>query len=92
MQITRDIGELEAMGAGQRQDDAVLGRRCLQLEIELPTKPLAERKSPRPIHSAAEGRMDDELHAAGFIEESLEDDDVLEWAARRARSGHLQGM
>src|SRR4029079_3634721 len=46
-------------------------------EIELPTKLLAQRQTPGAVDTAAIGRMHDELHAAGLIEEALKDD-VLE--------------
>ena len=62
------------MRGRQRQHDIVLGRRRLQFEVELAAETLAQRQSPGPIDAAAEGRVDDELHAARFVEEALEDD------------------
>src|SRR6201999_2673437 len=77
MEIARDLRQIETMGGGQRQDDIVLGRRRLKLEIELAAEALAQGEAPGPVDAAAEGRMDDELHAARLVEETFEDDRVL---------------
>src|ERR1700761_4656439 len=50
----------------------VLGCRSLQLEVEGAAKALAQRQSPSAIDAAAERRMNNELHAAGFVEKTLE--------------------
>jgi hypothetical protein len=71
VEIARDLGKLERMCRGQREDDVVLGRRRLQLEIELAAKAFAQRKAPGAIDAAAIRRMHDELHSAGFIKEPL---------------------
>ncbi len=62
---------------GQRDVDAVVGRRRLQLEVERAAEALAQRQSPRFVDPPAERRMDDELHAAALIEEALGDDGGL---------------
>ena len=88
MEVAGDVAELETVRRGQRQHDVVLGRRRLQLEIELAAKALAQREAPGPIDAAAERRMDDELHAARLVEEALEHDRVLRrQAAERRRGG-----
>ena len=74
IEVARDLAQLEAVRRGQRQNDAVLGRRRLQLEIELAAKPLAQGQAPGAIDAAAVRRVDHELHAAGFIEEALQHD------------------
>ncbi len=74
LQVAEDVGEREAVLFGQRDVDAVVGRGRLQLEVEGPAEPLTQRQSPRPVHACAERRMDDELHAAAFVEEPLGDD------------------
>ena len=74
MQVARDLGQLEAVRRGQREHDVVLGRRRLQLEIELAAEALAQRQAPGAVDAAAIGRMDDQLHAAGLVEEALEHD------------------
>ena len=91
MQVARDLGELEAVRGGQRQHDVVLGRRRLQLEVELAAEALAQRQAPGAVDAAAVGRMDDELHAAGLVEEALEHDRVLrrQAAERGVRRGEI---
>ena len=59
---------------GERQHDRVLGGRRLQLEVERAAEALAQRQAPGAVDAAAERRVDDELHAAGFVEEALEHD------------------
>ena len=63
----------------QRNDDAVVGGRGLQLEIERAAEALAQREAPGAIDARAERRVNDQLHAAAFIEESLGDDGLLRW-------------
>ena len=87
VEIARDLGKLEAMCGGQREDNIVLGRRRLQLEIEFAAKALAQRQSPGAVDAAAVGRMDDELHAADLVEEALEHDRVLRRQAAQRRMG-----
>src|SRR5207249_503371 len=91
IEITCDLLERETVCRRQREHDIVFGRRRLQLEIELAAEPLAQRQSPGPIDAAAKGRMDDELHAADFVEETLEHDRVLrrEAAQRRKARGKV---
>src|SRR5580704_13805088 len=91
MQVTRDLAELEAVRGGERQHDGVLGRRGLQLKVERAAEALAQRKSPSAVDAAAEGGVDDELHAAGFIEEALENDAALcrQGAEGGARCGEI---
>ena len=80
------------MAGRERQHDRVLGGCSLQLEIELAAKTLAQCKPPRAIDPAAERRMYDELHAAGFVEEALEDDRLLRGhrPQRRARGSEVR--
>src|SRR3954447_21697586 len=61
----------------KRQQNGVLGGCRLQLEIELTAESFAERQPPRLVDPAAEGGVQDELHAARFVEEPLEDEGVL---------------
>ena len=42
MEVTRNIAKLETVRGRERQNDIVLGRRGLQLEIELATEALAQ--------------------------------------------------
>ncbi len=91
MEIAFDVVERETMRGGQRQDDVVLGRGRLDLEIELAAEALAQRQAPRAVESAAIGRMDDELHAADLVEEALEDERLLrrQAAERRLAGGEI---
>ena len=77
MQVMPHLGEVEAVRPGQRQHDVVLGRRRLQLEIEFAANALAQRQPPGAVDAAAVGRMDDQLHAADFVEETLDDERLL---------------
>ena len=76
VQVTGDVGEIETLRGAQRQDQRVLGGSGLQLEVEGAAKALAQGQTPAPIDAAAEGRVDDELHAAGLVEKAFEDDRV----------------
>ena len=69
---------------GQRDVDAVVGRGGLQLEVEAAAEALAQRQAPGLVDAAAEGRVQDQLHAAALVEEALGDDGVL----RRHRAEH----
>ena len=91
VEVANDVAELEAVRGGQRQQDMVLGRRRLQLEVELAAEALAQRQPPGAVDAPAIGRMDDELHAAGFVEEALEGDLLLrrQRAERRLRGGEI---
>ncbi len=72
-----DVGEREAVLLGERDVDAVVGGGGLQLEVEAAAEALAQRESPGLVDAAAEGRVEDELHAAAFVEEALGDDGGL---------------
>ncbi|MCY1273399.1 hypothetical protein D9M70_220080 [compost metagenome] len=72
VQVAPHLVEREAVAGGQRQDDRVLGGRRLQLEVEVAAEALAQRQAPGAVDAAAEGRMDHQLHAAGFVEEALQ--------------------
>ena len=91
MQVARHLAQLETVRGGEREHDIVLGRRRLQLEVELAAKALAQRQPPGAVDAAAIGRVDDQLHAAGRVEEALEHDRVLRRQAfqRRVRRGQI---
>ena len=76
MQIMGCVRQFEAVRVRQREHDMIFGRGRLQFEIEGAAKSLAQRQAPGTVHAAAERGMDDELHSAGLIEESLENDPV----------------
>src|SRR5690606_28754904 len=64
--------EREGMARPEREDEPLLGRRRLQLEIEALAELLAQREAPGAVHAAAEGRVQAELHAARFVEEAFQ--------------------
>ena len=90
VQIARDLAQLEAVRGGERQHDVVLGRRRLQLEVELAAEALAQCQAPGAVDAAAVGRMHDELHAARLVEEALQHDGVLRRQAAERRIGRAQ--
>ena len=83
MQVTRYLDQRKAVAGRQRQDDGILGRRRLQFKIEGAAKAFAQSQAPGLVDAAAERRVHDQLRAAGFIEEALEDN-------LRARRQHAQ--
>ncbi len=91
MKIARDFGELEAVHRREGKDDGVFGRCRLQLEVEGAAEALAQGQAPGAVDPTAERGVDDELHAAGFVEEALEDDRVTGWqrAECRAAGGEI---
>src|ERR1043165_3430686 len=73
----KDLIERKAVRWPKRKHDGVFGSRGLQFEVELAAETLAQRESPGAIQTAAEGRVQHELHAAAVIEEPFEDEIVL---------------
>ena len=69
-----DVGEREAVLLGEGDVDAVVGGGGLQLEVEAAAEAFAQREAPGLVDAAAEGGVEDELHAAAFVEEALGDD------------------
>ena len=84
-QELEDELERKAVLIAERDDDAVVGRGRLQLEVERAAEALAQRESPRSVDARAERRVQHELHAAPFVEESFGDDGVD--AGQRAERG-----
>ena len=73
----KDVAERKAVLLGERDIEAVVGRGGLQFEVEGAAEALAQRQSPGFVDAAAEGRVNDQLHAAAFVEEALGDDGLL---------------
>ena len=69
-----DVGEGEAVLLGEGDVDAVVGGGGLQLEVEAAAEAFAEGEAPGFVDAAAEGCVEDELHAAAVVEEALGDD------------------
>ena len=72
----------------ERQQHRVVGRRCLELEVELAAEALAQRQTPGFVDAAAERCVQDELHAAGLVEETFEHQRAL----RRDRPEHAPSI
>jgi len=64
MQVPEHVGQRERMLRAERQQQRVIGRRRLKLEVELPAESLPQRESPGLVDAAAEWRMQHELHPA----------------------------
>ena len=76
LQVVEDVAQRKAVLLGQRDVQAVVGGGGLQLKVEGAAEAFAQRQSPGLVDAAAEGRVDDQLHAAAFIEEAFGDDGV----------------
>ena len=87
MQVAEDVGERKRVLRPERQQQRILGRRRLQLEVELPAEALAQRQAPGLVDAAAERRVQHQLHAARLVEEPLEHERLLRRHRRRARGG-----
>src|SRR5207302_3976536 len=74
VQIAEHFVEREGMHRPEREDERLLARRGLQLEVEALAEFLPERQAPGLVDAAAKGRVQHELHAARFVEEALEDE------------------
>src|SRR5262249_17730488 len=55
----------------------VIGSGRLQFKVEASTEPLAQSQAPGFVNTAAERSMDNQLHAATFVEEAFSDNCVL---------------
>ena len=75
--VVEDLLEREAVLRPEREDDRVVAGGGLQLEVEADAEALAQGEAPGAVDAGAEGGVDDELHAAGLVEEALEDDVLL---------------
>ena len=68
------VFQREAVLRPDGEEDRVVAGRRLELEVEANAEALAQGEAPGAVDARAEGGVDDELHAAGFVEEALEDD------------------
>ena len=62
---------------GEGDVESVVGCSSLQFEIEAAAETLAQRQTPGFVDARAKRRMNDQLHAAAFIEEALGNDCAL---------------
>ena len=86
--IARHFVEREAVMRPERQHDGVVGRRGLELEVERPAELLAQRETEGAIDPTAVRRVDHQLHAAGLVEEALEDDRLQRWRQTERGAAH----
>ncbi len=70
--VADHLVEREAVVRAEREDDRVVGGGGLQLEVEGATELLAQRQAQATVDAPAVGRVDDELHATGVVEEPLQ--------------------
>src|SRR5262249_11355621 len=71
-QISEHLFELEAVSRAKRQDNCILRRRSLKLEVESTAEPFPQRQPPGAIQSASERRVYHQLLTPALIEESLD--------------------
>ena len=74
LEVLKRLLERERLGRPEREQDALLVGRSLQLEVEADAEALAQSQSPGPVDARAERRVDDQLLTARLVEEALEDD------------------
>ena len=77
LQEAKDVSQGKAVLLGERDVEAVIGGSRLEFEIETAAETFAQGQSPGLVDACAKRRMNDELHAAAFIEEALRDDRLL---------------
>ena len=70
----KDIAQRKAMLLGERNVQAIVSRRRLQLKIESPAETLTQRQSPGLVDAPPERRMQDQLHPSALIKEPLGND------------------
>src|SRR6202035_5605885 len=71
LQEVENIPQREAMLLGQSDVQTVVRGRSLQLKVEANAETLAQSQSPRFVDASPKRRMDHQLHAAAFVEETL---------------------
>lgn len=67
----RDLLERKRMLGTERKDNAVIRCGCLQLEIETAAETLAQCQAPGTVDPGSPWRVQDELHPAALVEETL---------------------
>ena len=90
VEVAEDVVQGEAMGGAQGQDDGILVRRGLQLEVEGPAETLAQGQSPGPVDPASEGAVEHQVHVAGLVEEPFRHQVLLGWDDAEGCLGRAQ--
>ena len=76
-QEMKNVGQRKAVLLGECDVDTVICRSGLQFEIETAAKTFAQRQPPGFVDATTEGRMNHQLHPAGFVKETLRNNCVL---------------
>ena len=76
-QKMKNVSQRKTVLLGQRDVQAVVRSRSLQLEIKAAAESFAQSQTPGFVDSASERRVDYELHPAAFIEKAFCDNCVL---------------
>src|SRR2546423_14467064 len=79
MEVIEDVFERETVLLAERDDNGFFVGGGLQFEPEAAAESFSQRQSPGAVDSSAEGRVQDHLHAAGFVEEAFEHEALLSW-------------
>ena len=74
IEVGEDVLDGEGVLGAERDIDALVGCGGLQFEVESGAEALAEGESPGAVEAASERGVDDQLHAAGLVEEALGDE------------------
>ena len=90
VEVAEDVVQGEAVGGAQRQDDGILVRRGLELEVEGPAETLAQGQSPGPVDPASEGAVEHQVHVAGLVEEPFRHQVLLRGDDAEGRLGRAE--
>ena len=74
LEVFEGFVEGEGLRGSEGEDDGFFVGGGLQLEVEADAEALAQGEAPGAVDAGAERGVDDQLLAAGFVEEALEDD------------------
>ena len=80
----------ETVLRSHREQDPLVGRRGLELEVEGPAEALAQRQPEGAVLLRPERRVHDQLHAAGLVEEPLRDQRALGRKRSQGCAGRAQ--
>ena len=76
-EVAGHLLQREAVVGSEGQDDGVVARGRLQLEVERAAELLAQREAEGAVHPPAERGVHHQLHAAGLVEEAFEHEPFL---------------
>ena len=76
-QVRENLFERKAVLRPEREHNGVLVGGGLQFKIEAAAEAFAQRQAPGAVDPSAEGRVHNQLHPAGRVEEPLQDEGLL---------------